>query len=222
VQDIFQFDPVQWWNVLDQLICLFGESLFNTATLGFLKTGRFRFWLPFMANVEHYDRAAPSSMDWIGLNYYSHFTISAVHVMLEPDPEQKLQAPSTRCFVFDDMNHPMYAEGFYRALQQVGELSCPVYVAENGISDAQDDRRALFLRRYLYALAKAMHDGVADVRGYFYWTLLDNFEWAEGFLQHFGLFEVDMRSPYKERKLRAGSHFFVDLVRTCHASPLCA
>jgi beta-glucosidase len=54
----------------------------------------------------------------------------------------------------------------------------PVYVTENGLADAVDDRRALFIRRYLYAVSRALRDGV-DVRGYFYWSLMDNFEWCE-------------------------------------------
>ena len=77
-------------------------------------------------------------------------------------------------------------------------------------------RRALFLRRYLYALAKAMHDGVADVKGYYYWTLMDNFEWAEGFLQHFGLYDVDRLTKWKKRKLRPGSQVYVDLLHLCN------
>jgi hypothetical protein len=54
-------------------------------------------------------------------------------------------------------------------------LGKPVYVTENGIADGDDSRRSLFLRRYLYAMHRAVSEGI-DVRGYFYWTLMDNFE----------------------------------------------
>ena len=125
---------------------MIGESLFNSATLNFFKSGKYRFWLPFIANVVYEDDGATRSNDFIGLNYYSHFTISAFHVLTEPDNEQKLQAPSSRSFIFDDLNHPLYAEGLYRALAQIGELGMPVYVAENGVSDAVDDRWVVHLK----------------------------------------------------------------------------
>ena len=61
----------------------------------------------------------------------------------------------------------------------------------------------------LYALYKSIVDDY-DVRGYFYWSLMDNFEWAEGYMMKFGLYEVDFKT--QERKLRSGSHAFINLV----------
>ena len=62
--------------------------------------------------------------------------------------------------------------------QTIAKVGVPIYVTENGLADDADDRRGLFIRRYLYAVSKAITEGV-DVRGYFYWSLMDNFEWAE-------------------------------------------
>jgi beta-glucosidase len=87
---------------------------------------------------------------------------------------------------------------------------------ENGIADARDDRREQFIRRYLYALATAMREGV-DVRGYYYWSLLDNFEWAEGYDMRFGLYAVDFAT--QERRLRAGARAFQEIVRGAGAVP---
>ena len=69
-----------------------------------------------------------------------------------------------------DMPYPIYPEGFYHEIAKAAELGVPIYITENGIADAQDDRRALWIERYLYALSKAIEDGY-DVRGYFYWSL---------------------------------------------------
>ncbi|MBV6505481.1 MAG: 6-phospho-beta-galactosidase [Syntrophorhabdaceae bacterium] len=66
------------------------------------------------------------------------------------------------------------------------------------------------IRRYLYALSQAIHDG-CDVRGYFSWALLDNFEWAEGYDMKFGLYAVDLAT--QERKLRAGAKPFIQAVK---------
>ena len=90
------------------------------------------------------------------------------------------------------------------------KLNLPIIITENGIADAKDDRRHLFIRRYLYALSRAMRDG-AIVKGYFYWSLYDNFEWAEGYKMRFGLYEVDYGT--QERRLRDGAKYFVEVVK---------
>ena len=112
--------------------------------------------------------------------------------------------------VVTDFPYCTYPEGFYRALMAVGKLGVPIYVTENGIPDAKDDRRADFINRYLYAMSRAIQDG-CDVRGFYYWSLLDNFEWAEGYDMRFGLFEVDFET--QERRLREGARAFVEAVR---------
>ncbi|NUM78092.1 family 1 glycosylhydrolase, partial [candidate division KSB1 bacterium] len=73
----------------------------------------------------------------------------------------------------------------------------------------------LFIRRYLYALSQALKAG-DDVRGYFYWSLLDNFEWVEGYDMKFGLYEVDFAT--QKRKLREGARSFVEIVKRDAAS----
>ena len=85
---------------------------------------------------------------------------------------------------------------------QISEIGLPIYVTENGIPDDKDDRRADWIQRYGYAMWRAMQDG-ADVRGFYYWSLLDNFEWAEGYTMRFGLYAVDFET--QERTLRQGA-----------------
>jgi beta-glucosidase len=108
------------------------------------------------------------------------------------------------------MPYPIYAEGFYHAIKTAAQLGVPIYITENGIADAKDDRRDLFIRRYLFALAQARKEG-CDVRGYFYWSLMDNFEWAEGFDMKFGLYQVDFQN--QKRELREGAQSFVRVIK---------
>ena len=68
-------------------------------------------------------------------------------------------------------------------------LNKPIIITEK-IADDRDDRRALYIQRYLFAISKAIKDGY-DVRGYYYWSLMDNFEWAFGYDMRFGLYEYD-------------------------------
>jgi beta-galactosidase len=96
----------------------------------------------------------------------------------------------TRCSDFGWEIDPV---GFREVLQEAATYGKPIYVTENGIDDADDDQRPGYLRSYLGALHDAIASGV-DVRGYFHWSLVDNFEWSEGFAARFGLFSFDPRT----------------------------
>ncbi len=82
-----------------------------------------------------------------------------------------------------------------RAWEKTGHL--PVYVTENGIGTDDDKARIDYVRRALSGLQRCLDDGI-DVRGYFYWSLLDNFEWVLGYRPTFGLVEVD-RQTFERR-----------------------
>ena len=112
------------------------------------------------------------------------------------------------------MPYAIYPEGFYKAVKTIAKLNVPIIITENGIADNKDDRRGLFIKRYLYALFKTIEEGY-DIRGYFYWSLMDNFEWAEGYMMKFGLYDVDFNT--QDRTLRSGSQSFVDIVNQQNA-----
>jgi beta-glucosidase len=84
----------------------------------------------------------------------------------------------------------------------------PIYITENGLSNidwvaedgkVHDPQRIDFTRRYLRELRKAVGEGV-PVKGYFHWSLMDNFEWAEGYKQRFGLIHVDYQTQKRTPK----------------------
>ena len=91
----------------------------------------------------------------------------------------------------------------------------PLYVTENGAAFAEsfdtngqlmpDVRRQAYLESHISAMTRAMQSGV-DVRGYFAWSLLDNFEWAEGYARRFGLVYVDFAT--QKRTIKASGHWF--------------
>ena len=90
-----------------------------------------------------------------------------------------------------DFGWEIYPHGIYEMAAEAGSYGLPVYVTENGIADSDDDQRPRYLVRHLAELDQANTDGVADVRGYFHWSLVDNFEWASGYYPMFGLFTAD-------------------------------
>jgi beta-glucosidase len=86
-----------------------------------------------------------------------------------------------------------------RAIEVAGT---PVYVTENGIGTADDDQRVQYVTEALHRVRRCLDDGL-DVRGYFYWSLLDNFEWALGYRPTFGLVTVDRETQARTVKLSA-------------------
>jgi beta-glucosidase len=96
----------------------------------------------------------------------------------------------------------------------------PMYVTENGCSygdgpgadgKVNDTRRVSFLRRFIAEVGRAMKAG-ADVRGYFLWTFTDNFEWAEGFKQRFGIVHCDFKT--QQRIVKESGHWYARLARS--------
>ena len=86
----------------------------------------------------------------------------------------------------------------------------PLLVTENGIGTTDDDQRVAYVRAALEGVLRALADGV-DVRGYTYWSLLDNFEWAYGYRPRFGLATVD-RTTF-ERAPKPSAAWFASVVR---------
>ena len=84
-------------------------------------------------------------------------------------------------------------------LKYLNRYNEPILILENGIADKEDKYRINFINEHLYWIHKAIKEGV-DVKGYFYWSLLDNFEWADGYGPKFGLYEVNRKTF--ERKPR--------------------
>ena len=111
--------------------------------------------------------------------------------------------------ILTDMPYTIYGEGIYRAIQSVSVLDVPIMITENGIADADDSRRELYIKRYLYAVSRAIDDGF-DIKGYFYWSLMDNFEWAFGYDMKFGLFSVDHKT--QKRSLRNSAKAYIQII----------
>ena len=109
------------------------------------------------------------------------------------------------------MGWEIYPEGLYRALKMINRYTTkPVYITENGIADDSDNKRAKFIKDHLLVLDKAIAEGM-NIKGYFYWSLMDNFEWAYGFDKRFGLYHVDYHT--QDRTLREGSRKYSEIIR---------
>ena len=145
--------------------------------------------------------------DFVGVNNYSRFIVRRLRL---PLLGFRLARPDYRPVTFTDIGWEVYPDGFRRMLEWIRARygNPPVYITENGASYDEpvmerqicDDRRIDYIRRHLEQLHRVVTDG-QDVRGYFVWSLLDNFEWAHGYSQRFGVVHVDYatleRTPKK-------------------------
>ena len=109
-----------------------------------------------------------------------------------------------------DMGWEIFPEGIYHVLKDLKKYNKPIYITENGVADAKDIHREKFIKEHLRWVHKAISKGV-DVRGYFYWSLLDNFEWDKGFWPRFGLVEMDYKTM--ERRVRPSAYEYAKIVK---------
>jgi beta-glucosidase len=121
--------------------------------------------------------------DLVGLNYYSRSVVAASRGIM--GLRQVSPPEGSEC---STMGWQVYPEGFYQCMMRLKGYGVPVYITENGIGTDDDEQRISYLVRHLFQVDRAIKDGV-DVRSYLHWCQQDNFEWAEGYRQKFGLFE---------------------------------
>lgn len=139
-------------------------------------------------------------MDYLGLNYYSRIRIQGTTTSVFPglSPLATFNPLALGDVFAED------PEGIYASIMwTTQELGIPwVVISENGTPIDDETDLPGFLTRHLTWVARAIRDG-ADVRGYFYWSLIDNYEWNHGMDLRFGLYEVDIDDPAKPRTARA-------------------
>ncbi|MFC1756711.1 glycoside hydrolase family 1 protein [Patescibacteria group bacterium] len=143
------------------------------------------FW--FLNNIKNYQ-------DFIGLDFYKSFLF-----------------PKNKSLPVSDMNWQIYPEGIYHVLKDLKKYNLPIYITENGLADSKDEKREKFIKDHLRFVHKTIQDGV-DVRGYFHWSLLDNFEWDKKYWPRFGL--VEMNYDTLERKIRPSALEYANICKT--------
>lgn len=143
-------------------------------------------------------KAVNKHQDFIGAQYYHHDCIKLT--LGGPFLVFKVEHKNMEV---NDLGWEIYPEGIYHVLKKLKKYNKPIYITENGTADNDDDIRENFIKDHLFYIHRAIEEGV-DVRGYLHWSLLDNFEWAEGWWPKFGLFAVDKdfnRIPRESSKI---------------------
>jgi beta-glucosidase len=162
-------------------------------------------------------------IDWFGLNHYSPLYLKA----FDGNPLGVGFGPAPPGVPLSAIGWPVQPEAFRETLLSVYKrYRLPVYVLENGTANADemdqngkivDQSRIDFLNAYTAAMFEAIKAG-ADVRGYFVWSLLDNFEWASGYSQRFGITYVDYAT--QRRIPKASFHWYARLIKASGTTPV--
>ncbi|GAP07354.1 MAG TPA: glycoside hydrolase family 1 [Anaerolinea thermolimosa] len=137
--------------------------------------------------------------DFIGVQNYTRMRVGPQGVL-----------PNEEGMELTQMNYEFYPEALEGVIRMVAQAGKPMIVTENGIGTEDDSRRVEFIRRALKGVLRCLADGL-DVRGYMYWSLLDNFEWMLGYRPKFGLVAVDRIT--QERTLKPSARLLGQIAR---------
>ena len=154
-------------------------------------------------------------LDFMGQNIYNGYYVRAGE---NGEPEFVSRAPG---FPKTGADWPVTPEAFYYGIKFLTErYPLPLYITENGMSchdivssdgRVHDPNRITFLDSYIGAMQRAYDEG-ANVAGYFLWTFLDNFEWADGYRQRFGIVHVDFTS--QRRIVKDSAYWYKNIIKT--------
>jgi beta-glucosidase len=152
-------------------------------------------------NFDHLDKIA-DVCDIIGFNYYYSQMAG---------PVAALTAGTHRGTNFTMMGWDIDPAGLYKQIRLVDQrYGKPMMITENGIATLDDNKRIRYLHEHIAAVQKAREDG-HDVRGYFIWSLLDNYEWHGGFTDTFGLGRMNPETG--NRDLKPSAYYYRDVIR---------
>lgn len=137
------------------------------------------------------DPTLANRSDYIGVNYYSALIAGGSGGVRVPVIDAVIRLdnlPTSRDKT--DFRWDIHPSGFATVLDEARAYGLPLVVTENGLADARDANRGRFLLEHLFEVGRAMERG-ADIRGYFHWSHVDNFEWNSGFCPRFGFHAFD-------------------------------
>jgi beta-glucosidase len=195
------FVPAEPTSALDCRAAAWLNQAANRSVLEAVTRGRLTPLVGYGQQITH----LIDSCDYIGLNYYSPARVAFdptqprwlfTRQSLDPNAEASDKTPLGVPYSQIDPH------GLFVALKQVAAYGKPIYITENGLPDADDDQRPRFIATHLAEAWRALKEGV-DLRGYYHWTLVDNFEWEAGWSLKFGLYELDEQTEERTPRVSA-------------------
>jgi beta-glucosidase len=197
------FQPAKGWSPLDRWAAGLQGILFNDFFPHAVKTGVLRFPAWFQRMPE-----AKGTQDYLGINYYTRCAITFNLLKAgELFGVRSFKPGSDLSETGWLANEP---EGMFQAVRWGLQYGAPILITENGIEDSSDRIRPRYLTQHLHQLWRALNLNY-PVKGYFHWTLVDNFEWERGWTQRFGLWELDVAT--QKRRKRPSADLYTEVCR---------
>lgn len=145
--------------------------------------------------------------DFLGVNYYTRHIVGPRRHRTDLLGRLEVREGSQT----NDLGWEIYPEGLRRVCRKYWDrYHVPIFITENGVADGSDAFRAKYIYDHLFQINQLLEDGV-DVQRYYYWSLMDNFEWAEGLSARFGVVAVDYATL--ERAVRTSGWFYADIAK---------
>lgn len=203
------FKPRRPESAIDRWLCGFIQRRFNDNFAEGIQSGR----APFPLNK--FGQTLPEikgTCDYVGINYYSRLRVGFEPLSLKTlfveisVPPHKPQGDSGIEVPYGEV----YPEGLRQAVEHFASFKKPIYVLENGVPDRKDRIRPWAIESIVQQMHTLLAEGI-DLKGYFHWTLADNFEWNEGWHLRFGLFELDPATQI--RKARPSAQVYERMIK---------
>ncbi len=205
-KNMIAFEPLQPANPFEKKVTQWADRIYNDMIPEAFQTNQLVFRFPFLFD---YNREVPldNCVDFWGVNYYYRLFLYLKLSTKQPVGMkfQELAGQGT-----SDLGWENYAQGLLHSLDRMAKSGKDLYITENGIADADDQHRDSFIRNHLQVVENARETGL-PLKGYFHWSLIDNYEWLEGDAAKFGLVEVRKEDGYR-RVIRESAWQFAQLI----------
>lgn len=199
--------PWNRWNPLDRLLSRIAKHFYNHSLLDAFITGTLSVKFPFKKAV---GISVPimGKLDFFGVNYYTR-----IHMRFNPFKKLgvEMRHRDIDGYGLTDMGWEIHPHGLEKVLRYASKLNVPLIITENGIATHDCQKKIRFMKRHIDVLEQCIKNGI-DVRGYFYWSLIDNYEWLQGIDARFGLYKVDFNTL--ERKPTNAAAYYSYLIKS--------
>jgi beta-glucosidase len=201
------FAPYHKWNLLDRFLSRMAQSYYNRSLLDAFMKGLLRVRFPFSKKIEM-DLPIQRKLDFLGVNYYTR-----IHIRFNPFRPMglELKYEDRDGHGLTDLGWEIHPHGMEKALREASRLRLPMMMTENGIATRDGQKKMKFIKSHVDMLEKCLRQGM-DIRGYFYWSLIDNYEWLKGLDAKFGLYSVDYNTL--ERRATPAAAFYSHLIKS--------
>jgi beta-glucosidase len=199
--------PWNRFNPLDRLLSKIAKYFYNHSLLDAFLTGVLRIKFPFKSEIS-IPVPIKNKLDFFGVNYYTR-----VHIRFNPFKKMGIELRNRDIdgYGLTDMGWEIHPRGLEKVLRYASKLNVPLIITENGIATRDGQKKIKYMKRHVDALEKSIKDGI-DVRGYFYWSLIDNYEWLQGLDARFGLYRVDFNTM--ERKPTNAAAYYAYIIKS--------